>query len=636
MNICYTVATQNYIKDSLRTRASFLKYNSSWRFVIVIADLFYDSDALFEFKRLRSEGVEFLFLCDVINYIDDSSLESILVRYNAFEFSCAAKAVALRFFLASGFEKVIYIDSDVLFYNSCERAEKLLDRYDALVTPHHVAENYPSDGKCQQDAVINLAGMMNAGFLAIRNSDNGRRIADYWFCKLKDSCYSKPSEGLMCDQIWLQWLPCIFDNVFILRDKGYNASYWNIHERNIYRENGIWMSGSDPLVFFHFSGLDLNNLDGISKYQNRYRLSELSDDIRLLFNEYAEECRDYYSKISFLNRCFFSFLPNTDFSISDSVRPFLLKNYESSSISCYSGDIGREVSILRAVGDCNVYERRFLGVSIAGRLYSASSDRDFVGRFIRAFLSAGVPFSFINTGNDYECGIHSGFRRFIRAFESESNKYPALVLIIDPGNIDASVKKLYSDRCGKYVAAVFSEESEESLKSFSEYFDMLDEIMLFSDSAVKFMQDRFPMTNIRKLPSLPEFDRAYYEGNNVKAAEEFFDNMHDFAVLAFKNGNLEEKNLFFSQHKTIEELENRIKSLSESARRMEDSCQRLKDECKRLNDINKSLQDSCDNINAYGRKLDEAYKRLEFSVSYRLGRLLTAPASFILGLFKKK
>ena len=85
------------------------------------------------------------------------------------------------------------------------------------------------------------------------------------------------------DQKFCDLVPCFFDEVFLLKHVGYNAAYWNLHERRIeFRSGGWWVNESVALRFFHFSGVDPENDKELSKHQNRFELATLGDLHELL------------------------------------------------------------------------------------------------------------------------------------------------------------------------------------------------------------------------------------------------------------------------------------------------------------------------------------------------------------------
>jgi hypothetical protein len=100
-------------------------------------------------------------------------------------------------------------------------------------------------------------GIYNLGFVAVSNTAEGRRFAEWWADRLKDFCYDDIPRGLFTDQRWVDLAPAYFDSVRILRSPQYNVCTWNLTHRTV---NGSFARGFTvnglPLVFYHFSGLD--------------------------------------------------------------------------------------------------------------------------------------------------------------------------------------------------------------------------------------------------------------------------------------------------------------------------------------------------------------------------------------------
>jgi len=93
--------------------------------------------------------------------------------------------------------------------------------------------------------------------------------------KLHTDCVVDIPKGLFVDQKWMDLVPGFFPDHKILHEPGYNAAYWNLHERPLTQKDGEWMADGQPLHFFHFSGYNAFDPLQLSKHQNRHRLSDM-------------------------------------------------------------------------------------------------------------------------------------------------------------------------------------------------------------------------------------------------------------------------------------------------------------------------------------------------------------------------
>jgi len=97
-----------------------------------------------------------------------------------------------------------------------------------------------------------------------------------------------PDLGMHVDQRWVDLVPGMFEGVCILRDTGYNVAYWNLHSRGVtIGEDGQVRVNGGLCYFFHFSGIDPEDLEPVSRHQSRFRLADLGEGTRRLFAEYG-------------------------------------------------------------------------------------------------------------------------------------------------------------------------------------------------------------------------------------------------------------------------------------------------------------------------------------------------------------
>ena len=213
--------------------------------------------------------------------------EEFFFQYNILELNTAVKPWAMAHLINQGYEQVFYVDPDIYFYGRMDDCFRALEAgTDILLTPHLLAPMV--DDKLPRELDIRRAGAYNFGFCALRDSPNAREFLNWWKSKLTRDCVNDVDRGLFVDQGWIDLVPGLFKNVTILRHQGYNVAYWNIAQRQLEKSsaNGYFI-GEDPLVFFHFSGLDPSEPESFSKHQTRFTLSTVGP-AKELVEEYVK------------------------------------------------------------------------------------------------------------------------------------------------------------------------------------------------------------------------------------------------------------------------------------------------------------------------------------------------------------
>ncbi|MHB1304811.1 MAG: hypothetical protein ACYCZB_15265 [Acidiphilium sp.] len=213
-----------------------------------------------------------------------------LVFYDILEFATSVKAACFLKLFDEDHKLIVYLDPDIIVFTPLDVVlEAFMGGSKIILTPHLRAP-LPPDRKHPDDLDILRAGVYNLGFIAAENTNRVRKLLKWWDSKLRTQCFSDPSEGVFTDQKWINLIPTFEPATFIIRHPGYNAAYWNIHERTIYKENQQWVVRSDgskslPLVFYHFSGFHPDQ-PNLSKYQDRFE-SVLPGDLCVLLQEYS-------------------------------------------------------------------------------------------------------------------------------------------------------------------------------------------------------------------------------------------------------------------------------------------------------------------------------------------------------------
>lgn len=270
----FTIASTNYVGYARTLMFSLREQHPDADLVLVLAD---------ELEGRLDPAAEPFQIVEAAS-LEIPGFQRMAFRYDIVEFNTAVKPFGFRHLLGLGYKKAIYLDPDILLYHHLGELFQLLDHYSIVVTPH-MTMPLPTGDDCspsEQDCL--QSGIYNLGFIALSASPDALGFCDWWCDKCLTDCYCEIETGLFVDQKWINFITAYWSSVHVLRHLGYNMAYWNLHER---RMEGKLVNGEVPLVFFHFSGITVNDLNRISKYQNRFTLSE-RQDVAGLFRDYCE------------------------------------------------------------------------------------------------------------------------------------------------------------------------------------------------------------------------------------------------------------------------------------------------------------------------------------------------------------
>ncbi|MGN6214149.1 MAG: hypothetical protein ACTHN6_16620 [Parafilimonas sp.] len=273
MKIAFTICSNNYLASAKILSESFLKYHPDYIFYIGLADKYPDELEIDYVGKATILEVEKLNICN---------LDCLYTKYNIIEFNTAIKpSYFLYFFEKLHAEKVIYIDPDTLVYSRFEEVESLLLSYNIVLTPHITRP--VDDGFSPSDYETLRGGVFNLGFLALSNFNLIGDFLRWWSDRVLNYGFGDFSRSMFYDQLWMNFIPCLYDNYFILKHPGYNIAAWNLHERNltVNNENDYIVNYKFPLRFFHFSGYKFNRPQSISTHLTRYNLEQRTDLIEI-------------------------------------------------------------------------------------------------------------------------------------------------------------------------------------------------------------------------------------------------------------------------------------------------------------------------------------------------------------------
>jgi glycosyltransferase involved in cell wall biosynthesis len=271
-----TIVSKNYLPFARVLARSFAEHYPGARFWVLLADRVEGrfDPAAEPFTLLTAEELPNL-----------PAFPAFAFQYGMLEINTAVKPFLLEHLIASeGVERLVYLDPDIRVTSPLTEVEAALGRRSIVLTPHLTAP-YDDDGHPGETTILQ-AGTYNLGFLGLAAGELTRRFLAWWKERTYDRCVIDFHRGLFVDQRWVDLVPGLFPDVEILTDPGYNVAYWNLHARTVCLGEPPTVNGR-PLAFFHFSGIQIEDLGRVSKHQSRFTLDDLPA-VRELYVDYRE------------------------------------------------------------------------------------------------------------------------------------------------------------------------------------------------------------------------------------------------------------------------------------------------------------------------------------------------------------
>ena len=187
-----------------------------------------------------------------------------------YSWTCASNFMWFLLQKNSSWDKLIYLDADLYFFNDPKILIAELGDKDIMITSHRYTKKY------DQAAV---SGKYCVQFIIFKNNKNGLVALDWWRLACLDWCFDYLDKGRLGDQKYLDDWPTRFQGVYELEHLGGGVAPWNVQQYDFYLENNEIIGQEKntgeifPLIFYHFHSFCL--LSPI-KYlpARRYDLSE--------------------------------------------------------------------------------------------------------------------------------------------------------------------------------------------------------------------------------------------------------------------------------------------------------------------------------------------------------------------------
>lgn len=514
--IAFTIVSKNYLGQALTSYSYFKEIDSSgFEYRIYLMDASACPEESEQILSLIEKGAPIYFWTEMTASFPEVDFESMVKRYNVMEMNTAIKPYVIDHLYKRGASKVVYFDPDIAFYGSLRELDELLDQYSLVLTPHTLTP-YPEDGKETSNITLNKAGIYNLGFLGTSSSQETLDVCKFWEQCLFDKAFARPESGMFTDQKWADFFPAICSNHLILRKKGYNVAYWNLHERTLTKsKNGRLLVNGDPLIFFHFSGLNPRNTEQISKHQTRFVLSQFDSFLKDFFEEYA--CRllqnEYvkYQKLKYYYKT--HAWENSHLTISGnqlydySIRLIAYVKENNPRLFLYLRDLGKSLvpnwkSKLLALNNkftpikySETKENTDVpsyGINIYGYFEEPHSIGHAARKLAEKAIFSGVPVSLVNIG-----GSSDGYQYYKRYYLKNTNNF-INIFVANLDQIPYVVKQKVVNKSKVYAYPFW--EYESGLEKYKDSFSYLDGVVTCSkfikETIEKFAPDNFEVTHL--------------------------------------------------------------------------------------------------------------------------------------------
>ncbi|MEZ6076327.1 MAG: hypothetical protein R3C56_11895 [Pirellulaceae bacterium] len=214
-----TVVTRNYLHYARVLAESCERWQPDMPLTVVLADSLPASHSL-------DQHLARVLLAEQLG-IDDWN--RFTFKYTPFELCCALKPHAMQALFAQGFERVVFIDSDLALYGPLASIEQALQTHSIALVPH-LHRPLPRDGRKPLENNFLNAGTFNGGLVACCNDPQGQQFLQWWGDHFCNDCYVDVAGGVFVDQKWLNLAPGLFPSLAIVRQPGCNAGHWTLSQ----------------------------------------------------------------------------------------------------------------------------------------------------------------------------------------------------------------------------------------------------------------------------------------------------------------------------------------------------------------------------------------------------------------------
>ena len=286
MNAACSIIASNYAPQARYLLESLRGTNPKLTFFLLVTDKAVLLDPFFsDVNIIFPESLD----------IDPEKMTLMTLFYDKVEFATALKPYLLSYVLnlANDFETVTFLDPDIEVFASLDLGIEIAKSSNVALTPHRLKPTFFTGSSFDETELLRY-GTFNLGYICV--SQEGKIMLEWWKNKLELQCTRFPDSDVFTDQKWINLLPGYFD-FGIIRNSGYNVSYWNIDERPISKQDNAYFAGSNRIVFIHYSQMSGNLAKG--RETHHWKSNSIKNDVTSqnligeLTANYARKLQEY-------------------------------------------------------------------------------------------------------------------------------------------------------------------------------------------------------------------------------------------------------------------------------------------------------------------------------------------------------
>jgi hypothetical protein len=257
IRIC-TVATPNYLPFARVLAQSLQRHHRDASLLVLMV----------EPTPLHDYGNEPFEVITLAQLGDDPGLRQLAFQYNHRELAMALKGRLHEYVLErTDWERWLFLDADIMIWAPLDALFRELDDCTILLSPHSTVP-YGTEHDTLFERELFKSGVFNGGMVGVRRSAEAAAFVRWFRERLDRYCFDEYLPMLTGDQSWLTLVPAFFRGAKVSAHPGANVAFWNVRARRVERDGDRFLCDGEPLLFFHYSGLELPDPTRLSRYEH--------------------------------------------------------------------------------------------------------------------------------------------------------------------------------------------------------------------------------------------------------------------------------------------------------------------------------------------------------------------------------